>query len=271
MEGTLRKEEMTMVQRHYLEQLSTLPAEVRVRSREWRKFFPHLPGIALSRLLKESYIACPPVMVKNTVHILGVERIDKQTLEIRDSWAERVRRENDDTNFPFTAVALDFANIHWGSGLVDPNGWGEVHRIFLQDPYDLRVSDLNIWIALKWPFGAMEDNESSPFCDQYDRYTVYITDNWVLAYELESGKKCNDYARCSRCGWGLCTFPCQGCETNFKYPPVHHTSIGDCCLKGAMPEKTEAIFRKLGHVFTTDMFLMRKKEEKAWQECKADR
>lgn len=255
-------EEMGMVQKHYLEQLSTLPVEVKGRSREWRKFFPHLPGIALSRLLKEGHIACPAVMVDGVVHILSVSRVNKQVVRISYDWAERVRRADGDVNYAYAAIALDYVNINWRTGRVDSNGWQEVHRIFLQDPYDLRVSDFNIWVAMNWPFGMMEDNKYSPFYEQYDRSTVHITDNWVLAKELSCGKKRNHYSRCARCGWGLCSFPCQGCEANFKYPRVHHTNIGDCCLKGAMPEKTEAKFREMGHMFTADVQATREKEKR---------
>jgi hypothetical protein len=267
-ENERSEEEMGMVQKHYLEQLSTLPVEVKTRSREWRKFFPHLPGIALSRLLKESYVACPAVMVKDVIHVLSVSRVDKQTVKIGYDWAKHVRCDNSDIDdYAYAAVALEYANINWRTGRVDSSGWQEVHRIFLQDPYDLRVSDFNIWIAMKWPFGVMEDNEYSPFYEQYDRSTVHITDSWVLAEELSCGKRHNHYSRCARCGWGLCSFPCQGCETNFKYPRVHHANIGDCCLKGAMPEKTEAKFVEMGHLFTADAQAMRKKEKRDRQEC----
>jgi hypothetical protein len=263
-------DEMGMVQKHYLEQLSTLPVKVRTRSREWRKFFPHLPDITLTRLLEKGYIACPAVMVKDTVHILSVGRIDKQTVKISYAWACQVSDANVPGCYPYESSARKYVNKNWKTGRVDPNGWQEVQRIFLQDPYDLRVSDFNIWVALKWPFGAMEDDEFSPFYEQYDRSTVHITDSWVIAEELSCGKRHNHYSRCSRCGWGLCSFPCGGCETDFKYPLVHHANIGDCCLKGAMPEKTEAKFREMGYVFTSDTQAMREKENRDRQKYMAE-
>lgn len=257
-----KTEEMGMFQKHYLEHLSTLPAVIKVRSREWRKFFPHLSDITLTRLLEKGFIACPAVMVKDTVHILSVRRIDKQTIGISYFWACRVDENTYD--YPYENSAVKFANQYWKTGRVYPDGWHEVHRIFLQDPCDLKVLDQNIWVALDWSF-SMDNYGYAPLSEKYDKATVHITDNWVIAQELSSGKSCHSYSRCAHCGWGLCSFPCKGCKRNFKYPQVHHANIGDCCLKGALPQKTEAQFIKMGHLFTADTEKSREDEKREWQ------
>ena len=233
---------------------------------EWRKFFPHLPGIALTRLLEKGFIACPAAMVKDTVHILSISGGDEgKTVKISYYWAEHVPRGSPGSSYPHAAAAPDFANRYFNE-LIEPGGWNEVHRILLQDPYDLRVSDNSIWIALRWPFETMENDGSAPFFEQYDRSTVHIFNSWVLASELGCGKRCANYARCSRCGWGLCSFPCPGCGTDFKFPQVYNATIGDCCLKGALPQKTEAQLVKMGHIFTADTNKCREDEKREWQE-----
>ena len=260
--------EMGLDQKSYLKILSTLPVEMKARSKEWRKFFPHLSGIALSRLLKDGSIACPAVLVRDTVHILSIRRAGELTIKISYDWPDRVHRKAGNHDYPYSAIAWQYAEKNWQTGRFNPDGWREVHRIFLQDPCDLKVLDYNFWIALKWPFsrdfGAMTKDFSAPLYEQYDKNTVHITDNWVLAKELTCGKHRFHYARCARCGSGFCSFPCQGCQTDFKYPLVDHGHIGNCCLEGAMPSKTEAKFKDLGHKFITDPSKIREREEKGW-------
>jgi hypothetical protein len=254
----------------YLQLLGTLPATFRTRGKDWRKLFPHLPGIRMEKILKARDVACPPILVQNAVNVLRAKRSpSKDTVTVEFYGSSKIDPE---VNLcAYANEALEFSKTRWGSHLIE-NNWQYLIKIILQNPRDLSVADQVVFSAtnrsLRSGFNDIGDDNSAPQSVLLQKALVFVTSNSILGKELRAASRYDAFsthAACALCGWWLSGGACPGCETEFKHPQVDYGYVGNCCgPDGAMALKIAAAFRKAGHVFSIPPESMYAREKKEW-------
>lgn len=219
---------------------------------DFMQLFPHISKEEIPLLFFSCRdIACPPVFVNDTVHILSLHYyINKDRILRREFTAHQNDPMMSIYPYSYGKNAIYYARDHWGSALTQAN-WENVVRVFIKDPSDHLLYGQPrliavLTIALNRNFIGILYDHSKPAVELIDESLVAITLNNIEGREILGDKGYDTAFNCSLCGSGLGLNSCPRCGHEFTDDILcHGRSV-------PLSRKMVAYLKKNGHHFTFD-------------------
>jgi hypothetical protein len=243
--------------------------------------FPHLKrNEVLTELLDGcGVIACPPVVMKDIVHLVSYD-FSLDNLKIFKTVMNT--REISDEKFKYAKKAADFAGVHWGARLIAPPV-NSVVAINLIDPGISGIGEkVNgskiLYIALNRDFKWIMYNTTRARHSVVEQSLIYQTVSSLEGRELMACGNLQDSCRmvynCGLCGAPLEKYHCAKCGHFFAHCPCCQGSVDQTCFEcdcemlvaenifslGPLPKILVSYLEKRGHVFPVDPDIARRKE-----------
>lgn len=218
---------------------------------------PHLSPeqavAAFTSTERSSYLACPPLRVKQSFqivsyrHAFNVSDGKHYPNELQWSYASRCGCT---TEYRFAKEAVDFANVHWGADLIEDT-WKAVVDFHVQDPTDLTTGVYSdyprtkavLYTALNRELGDIINDHSRPESELFDIAIAQMTTDLKVWHELKGNRGGYTEFNCYHCGAGLGLSSCTGCGHRFR--DDHYR----CGWQTPLSRKMVAFLRECGHEF----------------------